>query len=453
MKKTSIPNYLTLIGCYLLFSCTSVEETSPADSNSKYNFEIESSYNLEIISHHENGWIKEGIKKDEGLRSEFEYFENGNLKSTKLFDTYPEDYMCMEVMRNSNNETLWSKYYHPDGSIWFETQYDNGLHDKKIIYNESNITTHFYSDGAITSSEVRSTNGDLISKTDYNQEVGTRVVTVMKDDNIIYQETLSFEEAFGNGIHQNSYTLVGNPFDNPDIQNPTPLLTSSGSSIAWWSYPSHPRFLVTPNRFYSYYSHPEHLNYAITDDIYQSVLEQYPFLETDEVLHTESRRIQEQQYFRDLSDGHESIHESYNSNKELFTLKYGDSYIFKKTFGRYQFTLGVIRNLPTESDTAEKIKEIAEKKMEYLLNGTAELNEEETELLEKVWFEIRHFSPSLHRSTGIIIESFEQYNNILNQYMDGEDYILQKEYRSFESVFRSREENNYESEPFRFNLK
>ncbi|MCY2687625.1 hypothetical protein [Salinimicrobium sp. TH3] len=123
----------------LLSSCQKEDDVPQTD------YAIGSTSHFELLDQYPNGWIKQGRYQLSGNPTEeFEYYENGYIKSAKVYASYPQHHLYMEVSRSEDNKPLWSKYYHPDGELWFETAYNNGLPSIKKVYSEAGTAIHTY---------------------------------------------------------------------------------------------------------------------------------------------------------------------------------------------------------------------------------------------------------------------------------------------------------------------
>ena len=137
----------------LLFSLTLLVASCERDDEmlEQPDFSIKPSLNFKIESSYANGWIKNA--RYQGLDATpteiFEYYENGYIKSAQVFASYPNQHMYMEVSRSEDNLPLWSKYYRPDGSLWFTTEYENGLPTQKTIIDASATTVYEYANGEL----------------------------------------------------------------------------------------------------------------------------------------------------------------------------------------------------------------------------------------------------------------------------------------------------------------
>ena len=79
---------LLLAVSVLLSSCEKEENVPQTD------YSIESTSGFELVSQHANGWIKEGhYQLAGGPTKEFEYYENGYIKSAKVYASYPQQHL------------------------------------------------------------------------------------------------------------------------------------------------------------------------------------------------------------------------------------------------------------------------------------------------------------------------------------------------------------------------
>ncbi|MDA8595631.1 hypothetical protein N9L20_04040 [Flavobacteriaceae bacterium] len=438
MKKYSI-----FCMAILLIACSEPEIVNANDS-----LKIESSQQLEVLSNYENGWIKEGIWNAGSQKIEFEYYSNGFFKHFKVFENHSEfgTFLLYEVSRNEENQPLWSKYYTPDGGLWFETTYLNGLPKEKIVYEGDRYTVHSYQEGVINSSKFNSTIEGLLSSIDYDYSSNLKTISTFLNGELRFERTGSIEEQIGHGINTSNSMELGNIF--VDV---APELVSSNVSYGSYGFSNEfPITHVTPVSLFEASSngiasatelwkrhHALAIKYAISDDLFQSVLEQYPFMENEKLFirHGQS----ENSTARFLSFDYDTHSDIQNLDSITFVSRYGNLYLEKIVFGVEVNVFGILRNVPSNDENKKKVFELAEKKFQHLITGSPDLTLDEQELLDTAWFEVKLFSNSIPDKSGVLISSYEQQNQLFNQLV-GENQILQKQYHHYLSSYTPWEE-------------
>ncbi|TDN95462.1 hypothetical protein DET49_10157 [Salegentibacter sp. 24] len=435
-KKVSLS--LILLVTVLLSSCQKDDHISQTD------YSIESDTYFEVISRHSNGWIKEAQYNNIHLgetvpENEFEYYENGYIKSAKVYSSYPQQHLYMEVNRSENNKPLWSKYYTPEGDLWFETLYQNGLPSTKKVYNEKGTAVHSYTDGELTSVEFISADNNTTITTGYNRTAGTKKTTIVQDGKTVLEEEYDILENFGDGMLTSNRTPMANPF--ADTQGYYRELRSSFFTSTSWENNADPIQYVKPFRNYYGYHLPGGaefiskfaVEFAVCSEVYQSIIEQYPVTE-DEVLVLSYQYTESSGNFLPPFEERQALDKEMQENPSLFELKYGNEYIEKIHYGKNIFVIGALRNMPTADNAANEIKEIARKQMNGLINGENHLNIEESEILQKVWFEVKLFSNLKRHRNGVVINSNEDYTTAVEEVFNAEASIIQLEYTPFEHM-------------------
>lgn len=429
--------YLSLLLAFsiLLSSCEKDDEIPQTD------FSIESDSNFEVISQYPNGWIKEAQFNDYELgeylpKSEFEYYQNGYIKTAKVYSTYPQQHLYMEVSRSEDNLPLWSKYYTPEGDLWFETEYEDGIPSEKKVYSEKGTAIHSYTDGELSSVEFTSADDSGKSITVYDRSTGTKKVTVIKNGEIIVEQEYTSLENYGDGALTSNYVPLANPFDNPE--GTYREINESFFRNPIWENTADPIQYITPYRKYYENKIPGGAEFVVEfatefapgSDLYQSIIEQYPVTE-NEVLIMNYKYTEGKGSFLPPFEERQSLDGIMEEDPSLFELKYGNEYIEKMHFGKNIFVIGALRNMPTNEKAVRKIKEVAQKHMNGIMNGNNQLTSDEKELLNKVWFEVRFFSTLKKHRNGIILNSTDDYDNAVNEVFDGESEVIQLEYAPF----------------------
>lgn len=419
-----------LLAVTLLLSSCQKEDVPQTD------YSIESNDYFELISQHENGWIKEARHGGDQPTREYEYYQNGYIKTAKIYSNAPQQHLYLEVSRSEDNKPLWSKYYYPDGNLWFETEYENGLPSNKKVYSETGTTIYTYTNGDLSSAEFTASDNSTSSKTIYDKSNGQRAVTINNNGENILTENHPYQEKFGASINTNAYMPLGNPFGISETSYFHINETFSRSPT--WQNKVNPLVYFYPYRlfdgyFYNDYQPQSGISFAITDELYQSIIEQYPFTE-DEVLVGGYKYQHGSDNFNSIGKVRDSLKAEYNNNPELFELKYGNQYVTRVGYGKNYIIIGAIRNLPTNDNVATDIKELARKKMQNIMYSPVIITAEEQEILNKVWFELKFFSTLKEHRNGVVLNSHEDYLNVLQEVYDAEVSIIQLFYSSFEDL-------------------
>jgi hypothetical protein len=430
MYKT---NQLLLL-CLFIIAMTSCKKDDLPNEIEEPDFSIQSTTDFAVISQYENGWIKEGRYPASGNpMKEFEYYENGYIKTAKIYSTLGAYHLSMEVARSINNKPEWSKYYYSDGSLWIETIYENGLPSVKKVYDNKRITTHEYTDGMLTSSTFLSNDESITTSNKLNASASNRTVSVYVNDNTYFEQTSTFEPKLGDGLYSDFEIQVGNPFGEieGDYIN---LFESYATSPSWERYLEAANF-VRPYILLdqTYISGNEFIrSFAISTELYQSIIEQYPFNEQG-ILVGGSRYIDGYSNIQLPFDVRDSLANVYENDSANYVLKYGDEYIEKIGYGKSMMLIGAIRNLPTNALLADELRQIADKKLDALTSeNSPALTAEEQAMLDKVWFEVRFFSYVPEHRSGVVINSYQDYQQTVEAVDDAELSVIQLEYKSCE---------------------
>ena len=427
LKNYFLP--LLLSATVLLSSCEKEENVPQPD------YSIGSTSHFELLDQHQNGWIKQGrYQLSEEPTEEFEYYENGYIKSAKVYASYPQQHLYMEVSRSEDNKPLWSKYYHPDGTLWFETEYKNGLPSIKKVYSEAGTAIHTYSNGELSTVEFTAADGSSTATTTYNKAAETRNVIITRNGETVLNENYAYREQVGAGIYTNTHVPIANPFGA--IENSYYKLNQSYSQAPAWENDADPISFMLPYRLFDEFYNPANYfatRFAVSTELYQSVIEQYPVTERG-VLIGGGKYEDGYEAFSNQWEVRDSLAKVYEEDPELYKLKYGNEYVEKVGYGKVFFIIGAIRNLPTDRNLADDIKNIARKRMEAMINGSTGITREEQEKLDKVWFEVKFFSNLKEHRGGVVINSFADYENAIEQMVDGESSVIQLQYESVENL-------------------
>ncbi|WP_298529129.1 hypothetical protein [uncultured Christiangramia sp.] len=425
--------YLSLLlAVAVLFSSCTSDDSAPS-----IDYSIKSDDHLKILSQYDNGWIKEAkhVESEDLPIHEVTYHENGFIKSAKVYNFYQDRELYMEVRRDEQNRPLWSRYYTPEGDVWFETAYENGLVSEKIVYSELGTSIHTYTNGEITSIEFISTNGLDKSITSYDLETGTKNVKITKNSEVILEQQFNDQDDFGSGILTSNHAPKANPFNEP--QNGYLTIGTSFKHSPVWQFNANPKDDVIGYRKYAGLHPPASkfaVQHAVNFEMYQSIIEQYPYTE-DQVLILGYKENEGNAAIIDVSrDERLAIDAERLENPDLFALKYGDQYVNKIHYGKNLIVVGALRNIPTHVTAIEQVNKIAEKRMNDILNGTNLVSENEMEVLNKIWFEVKLFSTFKNQRNGIVLEDTDDYQEALDEFISADPEIIQFEYAKFEHL-------------------
>ncbi len=420
----------------LLLSVTVLFSSCEKDDNvSQIDYSIESTSHFELISQNPNGWIKQARYQLDGKPTEdFEYYDNGYIKSAKVYASYPQQHLYMEVSRSRDNKPLWSKYYNPDGEIWLETEYANGLPSVKKVYSEEGTAIHSYTNGELSSVKFTAADNSSTSITSYNVAAGSRNVTITSNGQTILDEDYSSQPQVGTGIYTSHHVPVANPFGATETSYAK--LNQSFSQSPAWQNDANPIEFMLPYRLFDEFYNPGYYfatRFALSTELYQSVIEQYPVTEQG-VLIGGGKYEDGYEYFNNKWEVQDSLATVYEENPALYKLKYGNEYVEKVGYGKHFFVIGAIRNLPTSGNAADKIKDIARKQMQAMLTGGSDITIEEQQILDKVWFEVKFFSSLKKHHNGVVINSAEDYDTAIQEINDAEPTVIQMKYRTVENL-------------------
>ena len=422
----------------LIMAVTLLTSCQKENENDQFNYSIESDEFLNVISKYPNGWIKEAelntphLDEPVPLR-QFEYHQNGYIKSARLYTTYPQQHLYMEVSRDENNDPLWSKYYTPEGDLWFETEYENGLPVSKKVYDQKGISTYSYTNGEVTTIEFINSDGSGKSITTYDRAAGTKEISVMRNGQLIYEKTYEELENAGDGAIYTHQVPLANVFEEPQWHYRE--LGESYMNNPIWRHQVHPREFMTPSRKFPEVYIPGTrfaTEFAVSSDLYQAIIEQYPFTEDDVLVMNYREREATAEFILPEREKRVKIKEEMQENSDLFELKYGNAYVEKILYGKNMIIIGALRNMPTHPTAAQNLKAIAQKRMNDILNGSSLVSTEELKELEKIWFEVRLFSTLKTHRNGVVLESNGDYEREEKAFLEAEAGILQVEYEPFE---------------------
>ena len=428
-KKSWLP--LLLAASILVSSCEKDDHIPQTD------YSIESSSYFKVVSQHPNGWIKEAkhVGNQDRLVDKFTYYENGNIKSAKVYARFPQQHLYMEVSRSEDNKPLWSKYYTPDGDLWFETNYSNGLPSVKKVYSEKGTAVYSYTNGDLVAVEFTKADNSGTSTTIYDRTSGSKKVIVTQDGKTVLEEEYPYDENYGDGVLTSNQVPLANPFADTEGSD-LPIGESFFHNPRWEFSPDPYDYMQPYRNYFEFYFLPSAkfaTKFAVNSDLYQSVIEQYPVTE-DEVL------VMNYKYRDRIGENippfeeRRALDKEMQGNPDLFELKYGNEYVKRIHFGKQLFIIGAIRNMPTDSRAAREIKKLAEKHINALLDGDNELTNEEMEILNKVWFEVKFFSTLKAHRNGIVLNTTEDYKTALQQFTDAESSAIQLEYIPFDHM-------------------
>ncbi|MCC8360170.1 toxin-antitoxin system YwqK family antitoxin [Salinimicrobium sediminilitoris] len=420
---------LLLLATVLLSSCEKEDNVPPID------YAIGSTSHFELLDQHQNGWIKQGRYQLSGdPMEEFEYYENGYIKSAKVYASYPQQHLYMEVSRSEDNKPLWSKYYNPDGALWFETEYKNGLPSIKKVYSEAGTTIYTYTNGELSLVEFTAADGNSTATTTYDIAGENRNVIITSNGETVLDENYAYREQVGAGIYADSHVPVANPFGATETSYYK--LNQAFSQSPSWQHDADPISFMFPYRLFDEFYNPGNYfatRFAVSTELYQSVIEQYPVTERG-VLIGGGKYEDGYEYFQDNWEVRDSLAKVLDENPGLYKLKYGGEYIEKAGYGKIFFVIGAIRNLPTDSNVADDIKNIARKHMDALISGRTGITPREQEKLDRVWFEVKFFSTLKEHRDGVVINSAGDYKNAIEKVNAGELSVIQLKYKSVENL-------------------
>ncbi|RXG18655.1 hypothetical protein DSM03_10118 [Leeuwenhoekiella aestuarii] len=428
----------TLRLSFLLFTLTFLLASCERDDEmlQQPDFTIKPSLNFKIESTYDNGWIKSAQYQNiDGSPTEvFEYYENGFIKSAQVYASYPQQHLYMEVSRSEDNLPLESTYYRPDGSVWFTTAYEAGLLRQKTVVDTSGTTVYAYQNGELVSTTFTNAATNSISTTTYDRATDTRHFTVVAGETTLFDQEYPYHETMGAGIDTQTQAPLGNPFGAVESFY-LPLYQSFSKSLSW-QHDADPISMMLPYRLFDTFYNPGNYfatQFTVATDLYQAVIEQYPVTENGVMMaggkyEAGIDRLENSFAIRD------SLSKVRQADPERYKQKYGDAYLHKVGYGKYFFIIGAVRNLPTDENTQQMIKEAARKKINSLTQEGVELTSEEQKLLAKVWFELKFFSTLKAHTHGIVINSLQDYEHALQEINEADDAVIQLQYKSVDNL-------------------
>ncbi|SNT11109.1 hypothetical protein SAMN05421640_2324 [Ekhidna lutea] len=416
----------------LLISCTKDESPTPAPD-----FTIQSTPTFEVVSTYSNGWIEKAITYDGSFglkKEEFEYHENGFIRSCKTYGFKDFDYQAAnhylerEVFRDNKNQPKKSIYYNPDGSVKAEILFEDGLIKEKVVYSGDQTINYTYNAGIIHQTEIIA--DDQTTRIEFNQLSDARGVEVIRESNVDYVTTLPYDPVAGEGLNTTDDNSRGNRFAGEPIS--TNNINTAYSASVSWNYGFEAYEYAPVPMLYSKTNYFGLLNgYFSTEfDFYRQVVEQYPFFE-DEFLAGKFEILSEEASFYPSITTREAVKSEIEADPTAFKMKYGDHYLHKIISGKYGFIIGTMRNLPSDFALRNQLKELAYKKANHILGSSVGLTEQEELMLSKVFFELKYFSPILG-SSGVVLDTNETYETIIYEIENTDPFVLQKVYRTYD---------------------
>lgn len=414
-----------------LIACSDDPESEPSLSP---DFSIRSSTLLDVEETFDNGWIKYARRLffDGRTRSEFEYYENGYIKTATVYSDYPEYHKYMEVSRDINNKPIVSTYYNADGSIDARFEYIDGLLSMKTVNADNGTTITSFKNGQISKSTFTSSDQTYVTSVVFN--TNSREITTTKSGEIIHNAILLLETLLGEGADSFTNLSMSNPFPEQE-QNSANILMSYSESLDWEER-IYPTQYIPEYKLYKssqYLSQPFQTNVAVSTDAYREIIEQFPTSE-DQVLIAGSLFVKEQQSLVISFETRETVKNQKNDDIEAFKSKFGNEYNHIAYTGKYLYTIGVLRNLPNDPQLRYQLKQIAYNKARHLTSGTSNISKEEQALLDRVFFELKIFTSAMDDLRGKTIESFADYEQVVQELEASESKIVQREYQTFDHL-------------------
>ncbi len=402
---------------------------------------INSSDNFEIISKYGNGWIKEAVKKNPSgtTKSAFEYHENGYIKRANIYRSVPQHYLFSTLERDEINQPLSSKYYYPNGDTFLSIVYENGQPSSKTLYSENgNTTISQYQNGRISTIEKEDAVSGQITKVEYSYSDQKRTLTIKSGDNVLHNEELSLSEDLGSGLNTNEDLALSRfiPYQTPNEIN----ISSAQSSSFSWKRTIDPfdSFIPAPV-VYDKWLQPKtaaiDVKFIANGNIYRSIAEQYPFVEKRALL-LGFLAVDKKYTLSPEIATKEDIGKQLRDNLEQFTNLYGDEFNHEKFSGKYFLAVATLRNMPTDTKVSEQIEEIARKHALWLVTGESFYNitDTEKELLSSVFFELKVHSSLLNNVNGIVISSYEDYEEAVETVNNAPSDIIQWGFKKYSAV-------------------
>jgi len=422
-----------LIITLLTLSC---KNDSPAPDP---DLSITSTDNFEVISTYSNGWIKEGIKKDPSgpPMAVFEYHENGYLKSVDTYQRLPVHYLFSSLKRDEDNKPISAEYYYPNGDTFLSISYKNGQISSKTLFSESGAQTiSEYQNGRLQSVERSSDQSDRTTQVEYDYNAQKRMLTISSGDIIVRTEELPWIDELGHGINTLDDLLLAR-FATPTNLIERRVLTAQSSSLRWKFNLDPLNHVPAPILYDRWLNRVPEMDVRIIgyDDTYRSISEQYPFVES-RILISSFQSVNHEICFFPEVETLRTLGTELQENLEAFTEFYGDEFNNQNFYGKYLLTVATLRNLPTDPAVREQIERIAFRHATNLMSGDEvhTITEEEQRLLSQVFFELKAHSSSLDNVNGVVIDSPEDYQRVIQAVEDASFEIIQKEFKKYSTV-------------------
>ncbi|MCY2687624.1 hypothetical protein [Salinimicrobium sp. TH3] len=286
----------------------------------------------------------------------------------------------------------------------------------------------------MSSVEFTAADGSSTATTTYNKTGESRNLIVTSNGETVLDENYAYREQVGAGIYADNHVPVANPFGATKISYFK--LNQSFSQSPSWQNDADPISFMLPYRLFDEFYNPGNYfttRFAVSTELYQSVIEQYPVTERG-LLIGGGKHEDGYEYFSENWEVRDSLAKVYGEDPALYKLKYGNEYIEKVGYGKIFFVIGAIRNLPTDGNVADDIKNIARKHMDAMISGRTGITPKEQEKLDKVWFEVKFFSTLKEHRNGVVINSAGDYENAIQKINNGELSVIQLKYKSIENL-------------------
>jgi hypothetical protein len=427
----------------LLFSCNS-DEPDIIEEDPAPDFSITSTDDFEIVSRYPNGWIKEAIKTQSSGNKmhEVTYHENGYLNSYKVYYQI-EPYaggIKFEHQRSEQNLPISSKYYDTDGNLHAELGYENGLLTSKKIYGDGFVTESIYEDDKIISSNKEIESEGISIAISYDYETNEKSMVVTKSGEITFEKTEPLGDILANAYdHMDDMELL-NVMDNDYEISERRILTGLGGSITQENY-FEASDVANVELYYSTlgfddmeqfgYSNEFHsLKGALNGRLFRGVAEQYPFNQGMTFVGL-GRSIDREYSVTSSWLVDTKAEELENELGDNFSLLYGNTYVQSYVTGKYAIYIGTLRNLPTDSELRQQLIDIAFKHTEWIAYGTEPITEEESELLDRVFFEFKVHGSAENFLDGIILSTHEEYLTYVEELQEADNQIVQLQLREY----------------------
>jgi hypothetical protein len=416
----------------LLVACGS-DDMEPAPD-----FSISSSERFEIISTYDNGWIKNANKLDFSgdILAKFEYHENGYLKYCATYIHSLTSYLYSEIERDEFNRPLSSTYYHPDGSMHLQNTYEEGeLVHKKMI--ENGTSTNFqYLNGRVTKTTTTGISGKF-TQISYDYELMKKTLLIKSNDITIHEEEFPLNNDLGHGINTINGDQLLNYIGNEQYRESNILTTTSGSK-SWENKVDILRFVPAPVVYahWNALTEREYTNtqFLANDDYFRSISEQYPLVEYRSLISGYRSVYKKFSVYPEISTS-QGIWTELDQNESQFVNLYGDEFNNEQFNGKYLLTVATLRNLPSDEQLRAQIEDIAWKHTSFLISEVNEpLNNAEKNLLLNIFYELKVHSSSLDETGGIVINTPEDFESIIEKISSSENVLLQKGYKKYSSV-------------------